>query len=289
MNHSDVFKLVTDKVIANLEKAGNWAKMFKCPQPISLNGHVYRGINFLLLASMDHDIPVYGTFQQIRSNGGRVKKGEKASLIVFWNKYFRDDEDPENDQGHFFLKLYYVFNVSQAEFDEQGVKKISLMQEQISNQNNLRSIEADQVIESMPNPPIIKHSNQVDYPSYAPGLDRIRMPHMKWFSSSDEYYATLFHEMVHSTGHPKRLNRFELGSTRFGDESYSREELVAELGSAYLSEIAHLDTNFRNKAAYIKGWASALRENNRWITWAANKAEQACKHILKLEEAEVAH
>lgn len=110
---------------------------------------------------------------------------------------------------------------------------------------------------------------------------------MKWFKSADEYYATLFHEVIHSTGHPKRLHRFEVAGPGFQDKSYSREELVAELGSAFLSEVAHLEVNIRNKAAYIKGWTSVLRENTRWITWAANKAEQACFYILKSNEAEI--
>jgi antirestriction protein ArdC len=117
--------------------------------------------------------------------------------------------------------------------------------------------------------------------------DMISIPKMKYFANPSEFFRTLYHEGIHSTGHPKRLNRFDGTSNRFGDESYSKEELVAELGSSYLAEIAHLELNIRNSAAYISGWASKLRDNQKWILWAASRAEKAADHILGIVSEEL--
>jgi antirestriction protein ArdC len=114
----------------------------------------------------------------------------------------------------------------------------------------------------------------------------ISVPKMKYFANASEFYRTLYHELAHSAGHPKRLNRFDFVSNRFGDEPYSKEELVAELCSSYLAEIAHLELNIRNSAAYISGWASKLRDNQKWILWAASRAEKAADHILGIVSEE---
>jgi antirestriction protein ArdC len=110
--------------------------------------------------------------------------------------------------------------------------------------------------------------------------DLISVPDKKYFTNSNAFYRTLFHELGHSTGHPKRLNRYEASSNNYGDIPYSKEELVAELCSSFLAGIANLDLDIRNSAAYIKGWASALRDNQKWVMWAAARAEKASNHIL---------
>jgi antirestriction protein ArdC len=110
--------------------------------------------------------------------------------------------------------------------------------------------------------------------------DLISVPDKKYFKNSSAFYLTLFHEYGHASGHPKRLNRFDGMSNSFGDIPYSKEELVAELCSTFLAGIAHLDLDIHNSAAYIKGWASALRDNQKWIMWAAARAEKAADYIL---------
>ena len=116
-------------------------------------------------------------------------------------------------------------------------------------------------------------------PSYIPALDQIRMPKLEYFFESSEYYSAFFHELVHSTGHKKRLNRFE--SDQFSNRTaYSREELVAEVGAAYLSTIAGINHDIRNSTAYIKGWLSVLNSYPSWIIWASSKAQKACEHIV---------
>ena len=130
----------------------------------------------------------------------------------------------------------------------------------------------------MPDAPQIKHGSD-DIPCYFPSLDEIRIPRLEYFHCSEAYYATMYHEMVHATGHKKRLNRFE--SDQFSNrETYSKEELVAELGSAFLSTIAGIDHNMGNTRAYIKSWLQVLSDNPSWITWAASRAQKACEFIM---------
>jgi antirestriction protein ArdC len=280
MKNSEIYSAITEKIIANLETAGSWAKLWQVPSPISLNGHYYTGINRLVLSSDKYDIPVYGTFQQIRANGGQVRKGEKATLVIFWKKLLIHDEDKKEDKITFMLRNYFVFNVSQADFDELGKKHIDKLILKVEATNNMRNSDADSVINSMPSPPSITYSNSDDRAYYAPSSDSVSVPDIKYFNNSEAFYATLFHELTHSTGHPSRLDRFEKGSQRFGSVSYSKEELVAELGASFLCAVCSINSDIANAAAYIAGWSRALRDNTNWIVWAAARAELAVNFIL---------
>ena len=281
MDTNQIYQQITDRVIANLETAGSWRKLWQCPGPVSLNGHFYTGINYLLLAASPYAVPVYGTFQQVRSNGGYVKKGEKSTLVVFWKRLVKEDPATGKKEVKYFLRYYLVFNVAQCVFDEIGQAKIDKLAGMVLERKNQRSLKADFIIDNMPEPVIIEHRSSLRCPCYQPVLDRVVMPEINYYESADAYYTDLFHEMTHSTGHPKRLNRFTLdGIGKFGSEVYSREELVAELGAAFLTEIAGLKLDIRMSAAYIKGWSDALKENERWIVWAASRAEKAANYIL---------
>lgn len=283
MNKKEVYAAVTAKIIANLETAGSWMKMWKVSTPVSLNGHVYRGINRLVLSCDSYKSRVYGTFAQVRSNGGMVRKGEKSSLVVFWKKSIAIDEVTKESKMMFLLKYYHVFNSEQADFDEQGNAKIAQMNQDIADFQKASILSAEEIIQGYPNPPHIRYSNKEDRAYYSPTPDMISIPEMKFFQTADSFYKTLFHEMGHSTGHQKRLDRLE-GFVVKGDETYSKEELVAEMCSAFLSGIADLDLDIRNSAAYIKGWSTVLRNNENWVMWAASRAEKAADHILGIVE-----
>lgn len=287
MSTNDLYELVTEKIVAKLEKAGSWKKLWDCPAPLNMNGRLYHGINWLLLSSDDFELPVYGTFNQIRQNGGQVNKGEKSTIVVYWDKFLPEPEDGKVQKPRFFLKFYHVFNVCQAHFDELGHEKINALAK-VKEQNNLPLVEAEKIVAGMPDAPSID-AGKSDRAYYVPALDIIKVPDMKYFTSSDEYYATVFHEMVHSTGHAKRLDRFKDGDPDDSrKEKYSKEELVAEMGASYLSAVARLNHDIDNSAAYIKGWASHLKDNPQWIVWASKRAVDAANFILDVKDERAA-
>jgi antirestriction protein ArdC len=144
---------------------------------------------------------------------------------------------------------------------------------------NHQIMEAEQIVIGYRDKPQIISESSCSCPAYYPGTDKIKMPPMSWFDSSEAYYRALYHEMTHSTLHEHRLNRQEGKEGKFGDEKYAMEELIAELGSAFLSNIAGFP-DLRNSAAYISGWASALKENQKMIILAASRAEKAAEYIL---------
>ena len=286
MNNTQIYAAITEKIIANLETAGSWKKLWQIPSPVSLTGHYYRGINRLILSSDPFHSRVYGTFQQIRANGGKVRKGEKATVVVFWKSSIHTDEATQEAKRMFLLRYFHIFNTEQADFDGQGLAKISQLQNLVEERHEESHVDAEQIITGYKNKPDIHFSDKDDRAYYSPIADMISVPKMKYFANPSEFYKTLYHEGIHATGHPKRLNRFDGISNRFGDEPYSKEELVAELGASYLAEIAHLELNIRNSAAYISGWASKLRDNQKWILWAASRAEKAADYILGITSEE---
>ena len=287
LNTAEVYAQITEKIIANLETSGSWTKLWQVPSPVSLMGYYYRGINRLILSIDPYKSRVYGTFQQIRSNGGMVRKGEKSTVIVFWKKSIGEDKETKEKKNLFLLKYYHIFNSEQADFDEQGTAKIAQLQNLVDEKVNSEYQAAQSIVDGYPNPPYIYYNDKEDRACYSPMADQITIPEMKYFVSSDAFYRVLFHEMGHSTGHPKRLDRYDGMSNHFGDIPYSKEELVAELCSAFLGGIANLDPDLRNSAAYIRGWALALRDNQKWIMWAAARAEKAADHILATQPVQV--
>ncbi|MCX6272219.1 MAG: zincin-like metallopeptidase domain-containing protein [Bacteroidetes bacterium] len=281
MKTNEIYSKVTEKIIANLQTAGSWQALWEMPRPVSLLGYFYNGINFFNLACAEHSTPVWGTFQQIRQNGGHVKKGEAGSIVVFWKPMKDIDPITLEEKMRYLLRYYYVFNAYQCEFDELGLKKVAELSQLVDKQENSNTRNAEEIIAHMSQCPAILHPTLIDFPHYNITLDTVNMPKQDWYSSLDQYYTTLFHELVHSTGHPSRLNRFSTGAhSSFGKEEYSKEELVAELGASFLAEVAGLKLNVENAAAYIRSWSEKLRDNTSWIVWAAARAEKAANFIL---------
>jgi antirestriction protein ArdC len=190
----------------------------------------------------------------------------------------------------YLLRYYTVFNVDQCTFDDLGQQRINELSRVSESLQNERNTPAEEIITGMPDRPKIVHG-AFDTPCYVPILDEVRMPDLRYFFNADAYYAAFYHELVHSTGAKHRLNRFE--ADQFSNkETYSKEELVAELGAAYLSVIAGIQPNMDNTRAYIKGWLTVLKSNPSWILWAATRAQKACELIVpslskeELEEIE---
>ena len=276
MLKSEIYEAITEKIIAQLESSGSWQQLWSTKAPVSLNGHVYRGINRMILSGDHFSSNVYGTFQQIRANGGQVRKGEKSTLVVFWKRLEKTDPVTLKTEYKSFLRYFFVFNTEQATFDELGQKKIAKLS--VNNDNPL-SIPAEQILYGYRDAPRIIYNAKVEYPGYLPALDIIEIPPITSFDSAEAFYNVIFHEAGHSTMHPSRLNREDAMGNKFGDENYCKEELVAELCSAYLMNVAGFELQ-RNSPAYIRNYADHLRGDRRLIFWAASRAEKAAEYIL---------
>jgi antirestriction protein ArdC len=277
----DVYQIVTERIIAQLEKG-----VIPWKQPWTESGlpknlitkNTYRGINLLLLLSLGYERMFFLTSKQITELGATVKKDEKAHLVVYWNWVESKDEVTTDGKPKKapFLRYYLVYNVDQCEgIDEDKIPE--------PTESKFTPIEyCENMVLNMPNLPTIKHKEQKAY--YEPLRDFINMPKPETFENEDRYYATLFHELVHSTGHRSRLNRKGLlEMTPFGSEAYSFEELIAEIGSSYLCYHAGIESPFEQQAAYIEGWLKKLQSDNRFIIQASSSAQKATDYILDLK------
>ena len=280
---TDVYQIIADRIIAQLEAgAVPWHKPWaETGVPRSLTTKKpYRGINVFLLASMGYDSPWWLTWNQIKRLEGNVRKGEKACPVVFWKWHDRgaeSEDGPEGKavQGHPILRYYHVFNATQCDGMDDHIPPVE------KDENEFSPIEnADRIAGGMSNPPNLVHGYA--RACYAPSTDTVNMPRRPRFTSPDGYYATLFHELVHSTGHATRLARKGITEgTRFGSAEYSREELVAEMGAAFLCAHAGIDNaTIDNAAAYIQGWLNRLRDDRRMVVVAAGQAQKAVDLIL---------
>lgn len=270
----DLYKEITDRMIREME-AGviPWRKPWMAAgRAIShTTGKPYSLLNQMLLGRPGEWL----TFKQVQEEGGYVRKGEKASMVVFWKWLDVKDEETGEVTHVPFLRYYNVFHIDQCE----GITaKHSAMVE--------HPAEADEAAETIINEYLQREGvtlehREGDAAYYQPSLDRIVLPLMKQFTEIAEYYGTAFHEMVHSTGHMKRLARLD-GTAHFGSETYSKEELIAEIGSAALIHHAGLETakSFRSSAAYAQNWLEVLKSDKRFIVSAAGKAEKAVNFIL---------
>ncbi len=274
---TDVYQLITDRIVAQLEKGQvPWRKSWSeagLPQNL-ITKKPYRGLNVWLLASLGYTQNYFLTFKQAKQLGGSVIKGEKSCPVVFWKWVEYEDKESEEVKKVPFLRYYSVFNVEQCEgIPEDKIPKIE------TNQNN--PIQAcEQIVQNMPQRPPIKHQEQRAF--YSPPIDFVNMPKMETFIDSESYYATLFHELVHSTGHENRLNRPEVTDfTFFGSHEYSKEELTAEIGACYLTNHAGIgEKHFDNNIAYIQGWLNKLRNDKKFIVYASARAQNATDFIL---------
>jgi len=274
--HRDLYQIVTEKILAELEHGTvPWHKPWKGARNL-ITDREYRGINAMLLGVQPYNSPYWLSMKQCNELGGHVRKGERSSLVVFWHwaeaTETEEDTSEETVKKHAMLRYYLVFNVEQCE----GVRMPRRPQHQAPN-----PIEAAQsIVETMPNAPAIHNSSGSAY--YDIPSDSVHVPTPEHFESAEEYHSVLFHELVHSTGHSSRCARGIETNGRFGSTSYSKEELVAEMGAAFLCARAGIGTRtIDNSAAYINGWLLALRNDRRLVIMAASAAQRAADYILR--------
>ena len=250
MTKADVYQSVTDRIIKAIE-AGTcpWRRPWIGGGPINVrNGRHYRGINIFLLELAGYADPRWGTVKAINEAGGRIRKGEKATWVILWKPVPKkrtpeqtDDEDPGN---YMLLRSYPVFNAGQAddlpefstEFEHDPIER------------------AEEIVRTyVPIGPLMQFGGGSAH--YSPSRDLVACPQIGQFEKPEAFYSTLYHELVHSTGHSSRLDRLE--STNFGSGPYAKEELVAEMGAAMLCGMAGID-NFDQSAAYVSGWLTSI-------------------------------
>ena len=292
----DTYQMVTDRICAALENGVKpWAMPWVNPMNCGWSGQTgkpYSFLNQMLLTDpekkyadmtewLDDIRGEWLTFNQIQERGGRVRKGEHGRKIVFFKMIDKKNEDGE-ETGEFFpfLSVSIVFHIRQCDGIEQKYhtdddKRFAFIQSATAESVSSGYLASSGV------KLINSESNRA---FYRPSTDEVHIPMPEQFRDSEEYYSTLFHELTHSTGHPSRLNRVN-GNVHFGDESYSEEELVAEIGSASILASLGIETekSFTNSAAYIANWLTALKNDKRLIVKAAGKAEKAVRMIFGME------
>ena len=280
----DIYATITDRIIAALEKGViPWHKPWGGGNSGCISystGKPYSLLNHILLGGISGE---YITFKQCSLAGGHVRKGEKSKFVVFWKPFEKENEETGEVEKHFYLRYYNVFHISQCE----GVSP-----RWTTSAVTASNLQPDAVAEAVVKNYIDRSGVHLtiaesDRAFYRPSTDEVVVPQISQYQQVAEYYSTLFHELTHSTGHPSRLNRIA-DIAAFGSEQYSKEELCAELGSAFLLNHCGLETDasFRNSAGYIQGWLKALNDDKRLIVSAAGAAEKAVSLILNRKEGE---
>jgi antirestriction protein ArdC len=288
-----IYQVVTDRIVESLKHGIiPWQKPWKAPSyaggifPRNLRtGKPYRGVNILLLWSIPFSAPFWLTFKQAQELGGTVRNGEKGTQIVFYKllhgKAKQIEEKPEEtteekgDLSPFVLTYYTVFNVEQCD----GLNLPELVPAAQPNEVEIDET-SEALVQAWAGRPELKLTSPTErHAYYRPATDSVHMPARFRFIDASLYYSTLFHELVHSTGHESRLNR-AFGAT-FGDDLYSKEELVAETGAAFLCAIAGIggQQTESNTTAYIQNWIERLEGDNRLILQAAAAAQKAVDMI----------
>lgn len=280
MSNATIYQRITERVVDMLQNGIiPWKRNYNCgSQEHAFAWSHSTGEDYSLLNCMMLEKPgEYWTFDQAKKAGLKVRKGAKAQHVYFWKiiDYRSENEDGETTGGVVpYLRQYPVFHES----DIEGAPKRE--EEYVDKTRNSDPIEdAENIMNkyfAMEAAPVLELKDCV--PCYSPAKDKVSVPDRYRFESREDFYATIFHEMVHSTGHKKRLNRIAGG--RFGSQSYAKEELVAEMGAARLSQICGFDGKVdENNAAYCANWIHRLENNIDWFVWASSRAEAAVNYI----------
>lgn len=287
---SDVYTKITDQIIAALEEGTRpWMKPWQAghvagpvSRPLRSNGKPYSGINIIMLwataMQRGYNAPIWMTFKQAQELGGHVRKGEKGTLVVYASKITKTEtndngEDVERDIP--FMKGYTVFNIEQI--DGLPAHYTATHPPRLNPEQRIAQAEAFFAATGAD----IRHGGDAAF--YAPGPDFLQMPNFESFRDAGAYYATLAHECTHWTRHETRLAR-DFGRKRFGDQGYAMEELVAEIGAAFLCADLELVPQIRDDhAPYIAGWLKVLKDDKRAIFTAASHAQKAVDFLRHLQ------
>jgi antirestriction protein ArdC len=290
---TDVYERVTNQIVSELERGVRpWMKPWnaehaagRITRPLRGNGIPYQGINVLMLWSAaierGYAAPIWMTFKQALDFKAHVRKGEQGSLVVYADKIIRTETDAKTgdqvEQAIPFMKGYTVFNVEQIDgLPERFYAKPQPRSETVQRVARVESFFAVTGAD-------VRHGGNRAF--YSPSSDHVQMPPIEAFRDAEGYYATLAHEVTHWTRHPSRLAR-DFGRKRFGDEGYAIEELVAELGAAFLSADLELTPEVRDDhAAYIASWIKVLKNDKRAIFSAASHAQRAADFLHGLQKS----
>jgi antirestriction protein ArdC len=285
----DVYTRVTHKIIADLEKGNlTWVKPWKSKDfggcvalPLRSEGTPYQGINVLSLwgAAIDkgYTRPVWMTFKKAKELGGQVQKGEKGTLVVYASTFEKSEFNEKGEETTStipFLNGYTVFNVEQISgLPEKFYETPSRLED-----TRARMEAVEQFISHTK--AVIRHGGNKAF--YSPSHDFIQMPPSQSFRDMASYYATLAHELTHWTNHPSRLDR-QFGVKRFGNDAHAMEELVAEIGAAFLCAVLGITPETReDHAAYIQSWITVLKKDTKAIFTAASYAQRAVGYLRGL-------
>jgi antirestriction protein ArdC len=299
---NDPYQAITNKIIEAMQQGIiPWQRPWSGGNGVGYvshsTGRSYSFLNAMLLMIAGKEPGEFITFKQCKEAGGHVKKGAKSTTIYFWKRlHFVEDKKDENgntildengdpekiEKNPICLKGYQVFALS----DTEGVNPKYVTSPEDSDDTAPDPVKAAEDIVNAyyqePGAPALKVVPS-DRAFYSPTSDSVTVPERKQYKEIAEYYSTLFHETIHSTGHKSRLDRFKTGAAAaFGSNDYSREELVAEIGSAYLVNRSGIDCQkaFNNSVAYLQGWIRHLADKPREFATAAAQAEKAAKYIL---------
>lgn len=274
-----VYQMVTDRIIEQLENGIiPWNRPWTGTKDGAYNrvsGKPYSLLNQMLLLHSGE----YATYKQWTEAGGQIRKGEKSEIVTFWKLQPVEEEQEDGTKIKKqipLLRYYNVFHVSQVDGVEQKEKPELIEHEPITEAEKVK--EAYKEREQIEIREII--SNEA---FYSLSRDYIQVPCREQYTYIEEFYSTLFHEMIHSTGNWKRLDRLESGaSARFGSETYSKEELVAEIGAAMILNCLGIETEktLKNSSAYVQNWLQVLKNDNKFVVSASSKAEKAAKYIF---------
>lgn len=275
----NVYKMVTERIIEQLENGViPWQKPWTGTKSGAYNRVSRKPYSILNQMLLQHS-GEYATFKQWNEAGGHIGKFEKSEIVTFWKIQLIEEEEEDGTKVKKqipMLRYYHVFHISQVD----GVEP----KEKIELQELEPIEEAERVKrEYMDREHLKIYEKITDKAFYTPTFDYIEIPCKEQYKNVEEFYSTLFHEMVHSTGYYKRLNRLESGaSAGFGSETYSKEELTAEIGSAMILNRLGIETDrtFSNSTAYIQNWLQVLRNDNKFIISASSKSEKAVKYIF---------
>lgn len=270
-----VYEYITAEIVKKLETGVvPWRHPWTAGVPKNaVSGNQYNGFNVFRLGFEEYENPHWATFKQVGDLGGRVAKCEKSTMVIFWKMQVKEDQETKKEKIFPILRYFRVFNIEQTDLTDDE-------RFEVAQNDNKPLDQCEKIMSGYRNKPEIKHtdSSRAYFDFFK---DLINIPEMNLFDTAEDYYSVLFHEATHSTGHHTRLerrNKTDIVSKK--DPAYWFEEIIAELGAAYLGGQAGIDYHtLDNSASYIEGYLNALKKDNSLFIKAASAAQKAAEYI----------
>ena len=282
----DKYQLITDKLLTLMEQGTlPWQKpWFGNPPRNLIGGNPYQGSNPLLLTVQmladQHQDPYFIGYHQAKDQGWNITKGSKASWILFagtTSKEVENDQGEKQENRYRIHKWHAVYNIACID-DGEGGRQLQEWKEKYRTTSSISEAQRVEQAEAFITSTGARIQHGGDVACYSPASDRINLPNFSAFTSPEAYYATALHELTHWTGHPTRLSRDQSGS--FGSQSYAYEELIAELGAAFLCNQLELIPQTENHASYLAHWLTLLKQDNRLFLKASREASKASDYLM---------